>query len=27
MMMLDHRNLEIADIMLTWVDRNVPKRR
>ena len=27
MMMLDHRNLEIADIMLTWVDRNVTKRR
>ena len=27
MMMLDHRNLEIADIMLAWVGRNVPKRR
>jgi hypothetical protein len=26
MMMLDHRNLEIADIMLNWVSRNVPRR-
>jgi hypothetical protein len=26
MMMLDHRNLEIADIMLKWVSGNVPKR-
>jgi hypothetical protein len=25
MMMLDRRNLEIADIMLNWVNRNVPK--
>jgi hypothetical protein len=27
MMMLDRRNLEIADIMLDWVGKNVPKRR
>jgi hypothetical protein len=27
MMMLDRRNLEIADIMLKWVGKNVPKRR
>jgi hypothetical protein len=27
MMMLDHRNLEIADIMLNWAGKNVPKRR
>ena len=27
MMMLDRRNLEIADIMLEWVGKNVPKRR
>ena len=25
MMMLDRRNLEIADIMLNWVNRNVRK--
>jgi hypothetical protein len=27
MMMLDRRNLEIADIMLNWVSKNVPKAR
>jgi hypothetical protein len=27
MMMLDRRNLEIADILLKWADKNVPKRR
>jgi hypothetical protein len=25
MMMLDRRNLEIADVILNWVNRNVPK--
>jgi hypothetical protein len=25
MMMLDRRNLEIADIMLNWANKNVPK--
>jgi hypothetical protein len=27
MMMLDTKNLEIADVMLDWVNKNVPKRR
>src|SRR5687767_2911232 len=27
MMMLDRRNLEIADLLLNWAGRNVPKRR
>jgi hypothetical protein len=27
MMMLDTKNLEIADVMLNWVNKNVPKRR
>jgi hypothetical protein len=27
MMMLDRRNLEIADVLLKWADKNVPKKR
>ena len=27
MMMLDKKNLEIADIMLNWVNKNVSKKR